>query len=62
MQMEKAEELREKWIKKGNFLCEHVHIEKEYHLGTATGDYVCTSCGQCRWGNDWNKKLVNKSV
>ena len=25
--------------------CKHENIEKEYYLGTQTGDYICTDCG-----------------
>lgn len=53
MQMEKAEELRKKW---GNKPCDHPDpLEKEYYLGTATGDYICSICGRSGWGKDWNK-------
>ncbi len=42
MQHEKAKELEKDW---GNKPCNHPRIEKEYYLGTQTGDYVCTTCG-----------------
>lgn len=58
MQTEKAQELQEKWLKKGNPPCSHERIEKEYHLGSDTGDYVCVTCGQSAWGRDWNKKML----
>lgn len=53
MQLEKAVELREKW---GDKPCDHPELDKEYHLGTATGDYACTQCGRSGWGRDWNEK------
>jgi|GEM_PF-613449 len=53
MQTTKAEELRKKW---GNKPCDHPNLEKEYFLGAATGDYVCTQCGEAGWGSDWNEK------
>lgn len=53
MQMKDAEAIRERW---GNKPCDHPSLEKEYELGAATGDYVCTKCGQAGWGSDWNKK------
>lgn len=43
MQFDEAKELREKW---GNNPCDHPHIDKEYILGSGTGDYVCTQCGR----------------
>jgi uncharacterized protein with PIN domain len=48
--MKEAAELREKW---GGKPCEHPNLDKEYELGTATGDYVCTTCGKAGWGRDW---------
>jgi hypothetical protein len=51
MQMKDAKALRKRWVGKA---CSHPEIEKEYDLGTATGDYVCTRCGQAGWGSDWN--------
>ncbi len=53
MQDTKAAELRKNW---GDEPCDHPHLEKEYHLGMDTGDYVCTTCGETGWGPDWNKK------
>jgi hypothetical protein len=35
MQMLKATEIRKSW---GNKPCDHSHLAKEYHFGTATGD------------------------
>ncbi|MFM0059216.1 hypothetical protein PQR64_26650 [Paraburkholderia phytofirmans] len=52
MQTTEAKELREVW---GDKPCEHVELTKEYGLGMATGDYVCTQCGKADWGNAWNK-------
>lgn len=43
MQAIKAAALRRDWRKKS---CTHREIEKEYHLDTPTGDYVCTRCGK----------------
>jgi hypothetical protein len=53
MQMRDASALRKRW---GNKPCSHPHLEKEYDLGAATGDYVCTTCGEAGWGSDWNEK------
>lgn len=44
--MSEAEELRKAWKEKGNPPCDHPgYPEKEYYLGTSTGDRVCTICG-----------------
>jgi len=62
MQMKKAAELRGKW---GNKPCDHPSLDKEYELGTATGDYVCTKCGEAGWGKNWvetKKKTQDNST
>jgi len=51
--MIKAIELRKKW---GDKKCNHPNLEKEYDLGSATGDYVCTQCGSSGPGRDWPEK------
>jgi hypothetical protein len=43
MQHEKAQRLRKQW---GNEPCDHPSTEKEYYLGSDTGDKVCTTCGR----------------
>ncbi|WP_276735047.1 hypothetical protein [Bacillus sp. (in: firmicutes)] len=46
MQMSEASELRIAWKEKGNPPCDHPNRpDKEYYLGTSTGDYVCSICG-----------------
>ena len=45
MQMKRAMELQRAWAAKGNPPCEHPAVEREYHLGSDTGDQVCTPCG-----------------
>ena len=45
MQMRKAAALRDAWARKGNPPCEHPDLDREYDLGSNTGDYVCTVCG-----------------
>lgn len=52
MQVEKALELRNAW---GDKPCDHPELTKEYDRGAATGDYVCTRCGESAWGNSWNR-------
>jgi hypothetical protein len=46
MQMDSAQKLRDGWEKSGNRPCEHKKVEKEYYLGSDTGDKVCTTCGK----------------
>jgi hypothetical protein len=53
MQMLKATEIRKSW---GNKPCDHPHLAKEYHFGTATGDYICTQYGESGWDSDWPTK------
>jgi hypothetical protein len=43
MQHDKASKLEESW---GNKPCDHPKFDKEYFLGSATGDWVCTQCGR----------------
>jgi hypothetical protein len=47
--MDEASRLRNAWEEKGNPPCAHDELEKEYYLGAATGDYICTRCGQSFW-------------
>lgn len=50
MTIEKAKRLQEQWAikKKSNpeLKCDHPELDKEYYLGTHTGDYICTTCGE----------------
>lgn len=50
MQLEKAKKLKTEW---GDKHCEHPDLAKEYHLGSATGDFVCTTCGEAGSGRNW---------
>ena len=45
MQMRKAAALRDAWVRNGNLPCDHPNLEREYDLGSDTGDHVCTTCG-----------------
>ena len=45
--MDKAIKLRERWVAKGNPPCDHPHLDEECYSGAQTGDYVCTTCGEC---------------
>jgi len=46
MEMYDAGFLRQAWIKKGDPPCKHPTTERQYHLGSQTGDTVCTVCGR----------------
>ena len=47
MQIKEAMKLKEAW---GDKPCNHPELAKEYELGAATGDYVCTQCVSSRMG------------
>ena len=57
MQMNEAMVLKKAW---GDKPYDHPTFEKEYHLSTATGDYVCTRCGKAVWGNPDREKEEEK--
>lgn len=57
MQMNEAMQVSKEW---GNKPCDHPSVEKEYHLGTQTGDYVCTQCGQTRSNRDGFRNDIYK--
>ncbi len=42
MQASAADSLRHRW---GGKPCAHPELDKEYYLGSQTGDLVCTTCG-----------------
>lgn len=52
MQAKEARMIAEQWAarkaKNPDLKCDHTRIdlEKEYDLGTATGDYICRKCGE----------------
>lgn len=47
MQLRRAREIRERWLRRGNPPphCDHWSLEKEYDGKTHTGDWVCLECG-----------------
>jgi len=55
MQIKKGEQLRKEWAEKGNPPCDHLVLDKEYHLGADTGDLICTTCGDSWWRQDPNR-------
>lgn len=62
MQLKTAMAIAKEWEKKKDKEeCLHEFLEKEYHLGAATGDYVCKKCGVSGFGSDWNKREKKSS-
>ena len=60
IQMKEALELRKRWKEIGNKPCDHPgELVKEYDLGTATGDYVCSKCGEPFWNGEKEKPTQN---
>jgi hypothetical protein len=53
MQTSESMALMKAWEERGNPPCDHPQLDKEYYLGSATGDYVCTTCGEQRPGSGW---------
>lgn len=52
-QSEELTRMRKKW---GGKPCTHPSAEKEYYLGSATGDYGCSTCGETWWQRaGWRK-------
>jgi hypothetical protein len=43
MEMSEAYRRQREWGEKS---CGHPCVEREYYLGSHTGDYVCTVCGK----------------
>jgi hypothetical protein len=60
MQMEKATVLRDEWAANGDPPCSHPTIDKEYHLGSDTGDVICTTCGRVWPSNDPSRPDRNR--
>lgn len=60
--MDEVDAFREEAARKnGGKPCEHKKLLKEYHLGAATGDYICEDCGDMGYGSDWPSKQAKKS-
>lgn len=57
MKMSEAKALKMRW---GNKPCDHPFLKNERdEIGTSTGDYVCTTCGEVGWGSKWNEITDN---
>lgn len=57
--MEDADSLYREWLRKGNPPCDHPNVEREYYLGSHTGDERCTTCGAT---NPTQTKKPNKTT
>lgn len=45
MQLAKFQQKVRAWAERGNPPCDHPSVDKEYFLGSDTGDEGCTVCG-----------------
>lgn len=45
VQLTKVREIREAWEAKGSPPCDHPSTDREYYLGSHTGDDACLVCG-----------------
>jgi hypothetical protein len=46
VQMDEADSVRRQWEQAGRPACAHEKLDREYYLGSNTGDYVCLTCGE----------------
>jgi len=53
IQIKEAQKIAETWT---GGECTHPSLYKEYDLGSATGDYICKTCGKAGFGRDWPEK------
>jgi hypothetical protein len=52
VQMSRAAQIKEDWVRRGKPTCTHERTDKEYDLGSQTGDLVCMDCGLSWWAKD----------
>jgi hypothetical protein len=53
VQMTQAAKIRKAWEAAGSPPCSHPDADREYYLGSSTGDYVCTTCGEIFTRDEW---------
>lgn len=53
VQMSQAIQIRKEWKAQGSPPCDHPETDREYDLGSHTGDRVCLTCGECFSPNEW---------
>lgn len=46
VQMSEVARIYAAWIERGMPPCDHPRVDREYHLGSRTGDLVCLLCGR----------------
>lgn len=46
VQMNQVARIRRQWEQAGRPACAHKELDREYYLGSNTGDYVCVTCGE----------------
>lgn len=42
--------------------CSHPELYKEYYKSSATGDYVCSRCGEAFWGPTYTAASENAAA
>jgi hypothetical protein len=55
VQMDKAAKIRKAWEAAGSPPCEHPDADREYCLGSSTGDYICLTCGESLSRSEWRE-------
>ena len=53
IQVDKVQEIRRRWEEAGRPVCTHQDREREYYLGSDTGDDVCLKCGKTLPRTEW---------
>ncbi len=46
VQLDDAHRIYRQWVEAGRPPCDHDNVEREYHLSSNTGDWVCMNCGE----------------
>jgi len=60
IQTDRATQIRRAWEAAGSPPCSHPDADKEYYLGSSTGDYICLSCGDIFSSNEWLEIKANR--
>jgi hypothetical protein len=55
VQMREAMQLRRAWNAKVSPPCDHPEVDREYNLGSHTGDYDCLTCGESFSPGEWDE-------
>jgi transposase-like protein len=53
--MSEAVQIQQQWEAKGSPPCDHPTVRREYYLGAATGDYICSTCGESFSRQEWRE-------